>query len=214
MLKAVKTAELCHEEEGEWKNLVTRNMAKDPRVKEWTAEAKARLESIGIKTVSAFRNNFTDINAMLIEKDLEPFSESTMELMKECATTTALNTGHIVFASGIAVHKGDNQYRISVIHSTKFGYKDENGNVTEGIQEYFRRFTLIERPDGSTVWTREMKKAPIEDVGMIDEGDDPYDDMATDDEEDLLDAKDENGENGDELEGQSDVEVIAARMCF
>ena len=75
--------------------------------------------------------------------------------MRECAATTALNTGHIVFCAGIACHKGDNEYRIRVVHSTKFGKKDANGEVTTGVQEHYRRFKLARNAEtGQEYWTR------------------------------------------------------------
>jgi hypothetical protein len=211
MLKAVKTAELWHEEEGEWKSLVTRNLAKDPSVKEWVQCTRQKLETIGIKTVRDFRANANSINDLLEEKGESPLAESTLQLMKECSTTTALNTGHIVFASGPAVPVGDNEYRIPVIHSTKHGKLDEDGNVTEGIQEHFRRFTMVEGPDGSISWTREMKQSPVVDDLDNDDEDDPFDDMNPDDDDE---GATDSAESGDDLEGQLDVEVLAARMCF
>lgn len=214
MLKAVKTAELWQEESGEWKSFVTRNLAKDPSVKEWVQATQKKFENVGIKTVQQFRAHADSINTLLVEQGEEPVAESTLQLLKECSTTTALNTGHIVFASGPAVHKGDNEYRIPVIHSTKFGKPDEDGNPTEGIQEHFRRFTMVEGPDDSISWTREMKSCPVVDeLDGDDDDDDPFDDMNPDDDDDLP-TDNGSAESGDELEGQQDVEVLAARMCF
>lgn len=217
MLKAVKTAELWHEEEGEWKSLVTRNLAKDPVVKEWVQRTRKRLEAIGIKTVREFRTHANSINSLLEEHGEKPLAERTLQLMKECSTTTALNTGHIVFASGPAVAVGNNEYRIPVIHSTKFGKPDKDGNATEGIQDHFRRFTMIERSDGRISWTREMAQCPVVDDDDDDVMEDPFDDMNpedTDDDDEVVVAAADSAESGDELEGQLDVEVLAARMCF
>jgi hypothetical protein len=224
MLRAVKTAELWHEEEREWKHFVRRNLAKDAAVKEWADLTQKQLEMIGIQTVQQFRANADSVNDMLVGAGLPPLGESTLNLLKECSTTTALNTGHIVFASGPAVRvlggPDDSplvEYRIPVIHSTKFGKLDEEGNPTEGIQEHFRRFTMIEH-NGSVTWTRTMKQCPVVDDDP-DEDDDPFDDMNPDEDDELAattDSDSNTGESKEELEGQIpvDVEVLAARMCF
>lgn len=215
LLKAVKTAQLWHNEEGEWKNLVTRNVGQDASVKPWIETVKAKLAKIEIHSVKDLKAKFDSINELLQEKGEAVLSDETLKLMKECSETTALNTGHIVFASGPAELKGDNEYRIRVVHSTKFGKKDRKGNTTEGVQEYYRRFRLVQGPDGEDKWTREMRKAPVEED--LDDGDSDDDDL---DDDDPSDTESIPGEKeceegaGDELAGAVDVEVLAARMCF
>ena len=156
-------------------------------------------------------------NDLLKELGEEPIPDETLKLMKECAYTQALNTGHIVFASGPAELKGENEYRIRVVHSTKYGVPDRKGNTTQGVQEYFRRFRLVTGPDGEEKWTRDMKKAPVQDEP---DGDSDDDDLDDDDDDPEADTEEETAENegnectGDELAGAVDVEVLAARMCF
>jgi len=212
LLKAVKTAQLWHEEEGEWKNLVTRNVSRDPSIKPWVESMRKKLVAIGINTVHLLKAKIDIINDLLEEQGEAPLSQDTVRLMKECSETTALNTGHIVFAAGPAVLKGENEYRIRVVHSTKHGKKDGSGEVMQGVQEYFRRFRLVEGPNGPR-WTRDMWKPPADDSN--DNGD------SADDEPDDIDPEDDDAETdvemeepGDDLAGQTDVEVLAARMCF
>jgi hypothetical protein len=154
LLHAVKTSQLF------WKlrssgYLVTRNVAKDPRVKEWASAMQEKLHSIGITTVRQVHKNLDTINDKLELHGHSRLRQDTLRLLKECCETTAQNTGHIVFAAGRASHKGNNEYRIRVVHSTKHGKLDENGQVTTGVQEYFRRFIVME--DGT--WTRGAIKA-------------------------------------------------------
>lgn len=194
--------------------MVTRNVSRDPEVKPWVDATKQKLNKIGISTVKELRNKFDTINEKLEEAGETNFNEETLQLMKECAETTALNTGHIVFASGPAELKGENEYRIRVVHSTKYGKTDRRGNVTEGVQEYFRRFKLVTGPNGEEKWTREMKKAPLEET---DDGDTDDEDLDSDDPSDMEEETDDSREMeevGDDLAGAVDVEVLAARMCF
>lgn len=216
LLKAVKTAELWHQEEEEWKNLVTRNVGRDPQVKPWIEATKAKLAKIGVTTVLQLRQQFDVINDKLAEAGESVFHQRTLQLMKECAETPALNTGHIVFASGPAELKGNNEYRIRVVHSTKYGVTDRKGNMTEGVQEYFRRFRLEKDENGKDKWTRDMKKAPLEEATTDDDNDSADDDLDDDDDEDDTDNEDASKEEGggDELAGAVNVEVLAARMCF
>jgi hypothetical protein len=141
-----------------------RNYAKDPSVKSFAAETKQNLNSVGIMTVKELHANLGRVNSLLESRGLPPLSDELLKLARECAETTCENTGHIVFCSGPAVDKGGGQYRVRVVHSTKHGRKDENGVVTQGVQEYFRRFTLVQEEDcgGGSVqsyWTREMTGA-------------------------------------------------------
>jgi hypothetical protein len=133
LLYAVKTAQVFWELRSSGA-LVTRNVAKDPKVAKWAASVKEKLHTIGITKVRDVLNNLDDINEKLREHGLKEFRYDTLQLMKECAETTAQNTGHIVFAAGLARYKGNNEYRIRVVHSTKHGKLDENGQVTTGVQ--------------------------------------------------------------------------------
>jgi hypothetical protein len=147
--------------------------------------------------------------------------------------TNSLSTnrqGHILFAAGPAQRKGDNAYRIRVVHSTKHGKLDEAGQVVTGVQEYYKRFTLKVDDDGKPYWTREMQGIDVNPLlskenGDDDEADNPDDDMeASDDDipnpnddfeqEEVEENNNTNKEVGDDCAGQSQVEVIAARMCF
>jgi hypothetical protein len=234
LLKAVRVAQLWHEIR-DTGALVTSNMAHDPRVKPWVKEVKTKLAQIEISNIKDLYQNITTINDSLKKVNMAPFKTYTIELFRECCETTASNTGHIVFASGPAQLVGENEYRVRVVHSTKYGKKDENGNVTTGVQEYFRRFTLVEEEDGTTSWTRGMKvavnKLTEKPTHQCDETDDedenPVDDMEddgpTEDEDEEDNATNPNSgedhqevaiEQNDEVGGQSNIEVIAARMCF
>jgi hypothetical protein len=213
VLKAVKTAQIWHEEEGEWKNLVKRNVAKDPAIKPWTTEVKRKLAKVGISTVTQLKAQIDNVNALFEEQGEDPLTAATVQLMRECCETTSLNTGHIVFAAGPAVHMGNDEYRIRVVHSTKYGKKDDNGVPTEGIQEYFKRFRVVDGPDGQTHWTREMRKEEVvKGAGDVDTDDDDDIDIDDPEDEDKIDAEPE--EIFDDVGGQANVEVLAARMCF
>lgn len=220
LLKAIKTAELWHQEEEEWKDLVTRNVGRDPAVKPWVDATRKKLRMIGITTVKELRQKLNKLNDLLKEQGDDLLSDRMIQLMTECAYTQALNTGHIVFASGPAEKKGDNEYRIRVVHSTKYGVPDRKGNATEGVQEYFRRFRLETGQDGEETWTRDMKKSPVQDGNddddeggdLDDDDDDPDGNDTTDDDDSTEKEADEC--IGDDLAGAVDVEVLAARMCF
>lgn len=166
LLRAIKTAQLWHDAASAAQSAglppPARNFAKDPTVKEWVAETKRNLNTVGIRTIKDLYLGLSDVNELLEQAGLPPLGdEALLQLVRECAETTAQNTGHIVFCSGPAVDKGDGEYRIRVVHSTKYGRKDERGIVTQGVQEYFRRFTRVEErhPDTGdvvrTYWTRE-----------------------------------------------------------
>lgn len=211
LLKAVKTTQIWNNETAHAETgLVTRHVGQDPQVKAFVSATKQKLHAVGIFSCTELRAKFVQLNELLKEKQLEPIDDETLQLMKECAETTALNTGHIVFASAPAVRVSENEYRIKVVHSTKSGKTDEHGNSTEGVQEYYRRFQWIE---SSGRWTRQMKTAPLpEDKNAGDSADD--DDVDEDDPEDRDHGPSSYTESEDELAGQTDVEVLAARMCF
>ena len=237
LLHAVKTSQVF------WKlrssgALVTKNVAKDPEVIKWVADVREKMKAVGIKTVKDVYTNLDTINEKFESMGYPVLKPDTLRLLRECCETTAQNTGHIVFAAGRAIYKGNDEYRIRVVHSTKHGKLDENGQVTTGVQEYFRRFTLKE--DGT--WTRGMIKAKnaltdtppkqhkraASTVSIDADDEDPADDMEEDEdiinmssdgetssdlaEEDVSPPVQQSG--GDELSGQSNVDVIAARMCF
>ena len=201
--------------------LVTRNVARDPSIKVFVEDYMKRMHDIGIHTCTDLRASKDKINELLEAKGLIPIHEDTLQLMKECSLTTAANTGHIVFVAGPAVLCGDKDYRIRVVHSTSSGKPDANGNPTEGVQEYFREFTLVEEPDG-VKWTRAMNKVATlpENVKKIDGRGDINDnkDVEHGDPEDEDDGPRYEGNApesaADELSGLADVEVLAARMCF
>jgi hypothetical protein len=240
LLKAVKVAQMWKDETNAmgatedangklWKNLVTRNVARDPAVKEWVAEKKANLNSIGIKTGKELYINLLVVNEKLASEGKPMFDDVTLKLMRECFESRCENTGHIVFASGPAVHLGDNMFRVRVVHSTKHGKRDEvTGEIIQGVQEHFRKFKLVDNEDGISYWTREAivravklmpVMTPVPVVEDVEDDDNPNDDMEeTDDENDTilpLDPADESpATGGDDCAGGSEVEVIAARMCF
>jgi hypothetical protein len=212
--------------------LVTRNVGRDPSIKPFVAENKKKMNDIGIYSCTDLRANQKKINEFLAEKGIALLDEDTLQLMKECSETTALNTGHIVFCAGPAELRGDHEYRIKVVHSTSSGKLDPNGNPTEGVQEYFRRFQFLQGSanGGANKWTRGMKVATLpEDTTTIkttedeeednddiielgDPSDDEDDDGTTGDEQG--DAQQDPSSSNDELAGLADVEVLAARMCF
>jgi len=244
VLRAARTAQLWRDHEGgSWRQFTTRNLAKDPTVQQWVEAVKAKLHAVGIKTVKDLYTNLEHLNDLLRAANHQTMFQDTLALMKEICETRAQNTGHIVFAAGLAVHMGDGEYRIRVIHSTKYGKVDpQSGEVTTGVQEHYRRFRLVELEDGTTKWTRAMKAAkPLmpaaattnaceADLGKNSTNNDdvcPLNAAVSDDEDNLLDdMEDEEGEDPpiqeeaaepevmDELAGLAEVDVIAARMCF
>jgi hypothetical protein len=199
--------------------LVTRNVGRDPNIKVFVDDYEKRMNDIGIETCTDLRAKQDKINELLEAKGLSSIHDDTLQLMKECSLTTAANTGHIVFVAGPADLRGDKEYRIPVVHSTSLGKADENGNPTEGVQEYFREFTLVDGPDG-VKWTRAMNKVAAlpEDIKTIDDKGDINDnkDIEHGDPEDEDDGPRDDGPESaaDELSGLVDVEVLAARMCF
>jgi hypothetical protein len=225
VLKAVKTAQVWHAIRSSGA-LVTKNASKDPQVRPWIDAVKTKLNAIGICTAKDCYSNIGSINDKFVAGGYPKLDSNTLALMQECCETTASNTGHIVFAAGPAIHMGDGVYRIRVVHSTKYGKKNENGEVTTGVQEYFRRFTLTEDANGKPYWTRGMVKAlnlvTAGKEGQDTDDDDEDDIEETDEEDDLPNPNDGSGEQVeepneapmDELSGCSQVDVIAARMCF
>jgi hypothetical protein len=223
LLKAVKTAQLWREMDStdEWGNHLSRNVAKDPKVKPWVEAVKAKLNAVGIYTVRQLHAHLDTLNDELRAADYSALYRETIDLMRECVETTAQNTGHIVFCSGPALHMGDNEYRVRVVHSTKYGKLDANGEPTTGVQEYYKRFRLVENSDGTHLWTRTMRQAkPLIDPNapsngaVSDEEDNPLDDMEEEENQPPPEEEETTGEPEDELSGQAQVEVIAARMCF
>lgn len=245
LLRAIKTAQLWRDAADEAAAAgmdmpLARNYAKDPSVKIWVADTKQILNSIGIRTVKDLYENLGTVNERLAANELPCLTDALLPLARECAETLCENTGHIVFCAGPAVHKGNGQYRIRVVHSTKYGRKDENGVVTQGVQEYFRRFTLVEDGPSGPYWTRDMShtqpktRDPEEPESTAsaaatstttsttvsddegDDGDNPNDDMEEDPDEDEVgdDPAEEDASPIDDVSGEALVEVIAARMCF
>lgn len=222
LLKATKMAQIWTEQVGS-DPLHTRNVARDPTLKQWVQAVTTKLQAIGITTVKALKANLDSINDMLQENDFIPLKQDTLILMKECLNSTALNTGHIVFAAGPAVHKGDNQYRVPVVHSTKYGKVDDNGERTSGVEEHYRRFTMVQAEDGKISWTRAMKRAKPKEEDVVastseeedEEEDNPRDDMEEDDENQTDGIVEEQPEECVvEDTGPLQAEVMAVRMCF
>ena len=118
VLRAARTAQLWRDHEGgSWRQFTTRNLAKDPAVQTWVEAVKAKLHAVGIKTVKDLYVNLENLNEMLRAANHQTMFQDTLSLMREICETRAQNTGHIVFAAGLAVHLGDGEYRIRVIHS-------------------------------------------------------------------------------------------------
>jgi len=222
LLRCVRTAQLWRSQDrkSEWGNLVTTNVARDPRIKSWAELVKKKLNDVGIKTVKDVYLQIDEINNKLREKNYTLLKRDTLRLMKECAETTCKNTGHIVFVSGPAVAMGNDIYRVRVVHSTSAGCPDKDGRITQGVEEYYRRFKLTKK-NGKPYWTRPMKKVknPIIEKLQSSTDTEATGDETNDDEEDDEDDPDdevviEMEKPVDELAGQGEVEVIAARMCF
>jgi hypothetical protein len=178
LLQAVKTAELWNTAQLSGGLVTQHNVAKEPPVHEWVAKAKSDLAAVGIVTVKCLYDGLNTLQLRLKEKGLNAFNKEILDLMKQCYEATSDDTGHIVFVSGPAVNKGNDEYRVRVVHSTKYGNKNENGQVTTGVQEYYRRFVLKKDEHAVEYWTR--KQTAVR----------------------------------DEVAGQANVEVLAARMCF
>jgi len=130
LLKSVKTAQLWRNEPRSWDNLVAKNFAKDVRVQSWVKAVRNKLHAVGITTVKELRMKYNQINDLLIANNYIPLAQDTLSLIKECSETTAMNTGHIVFAAGPAVQVEENIFRVGVVHSTKHGKKDETFDQT------------------------------------------------------------------------------------
>ena len=213
LLKAVRTAQLWHENR-DTGALVTKNVARDGRVLPWVQEVKEKLACIDIFTHNDLYNSLSTVNSKLRKLGKKTFKPRTLHLIRECCETRSNNTGHIVFASGPAKYVGDNEYRVRVIQSTKYGKKDADGKFIKGVQEYYRRFTLVEEDDGTTYWTRDkMRLATKKLVGEpahedeVDDEDENRDDEVEDDRppEDEDDDATSNPNSGEVSSGQADV---------
>lgn len=178
LLQAVKTAELWNAAQLNGSLVTQHSIAKEPPVHEWVAKVKLDLAAVGIVNVQGLYDGLNTIQLRLKEKGLNAFNQEILDLMKQCYEASSDDTGHIVFVSGPAVNKGNDEYRVRVVHSTKYGNKNENGQVTTGVQEYYRRFVLNKDEHAVEYWTRKQTAAR------------------------------------DEVAGQANVEVLAARMCF
>jgi hypothetical protein len=178
LLQAVKAAELWNVAQLNGDLLTQHNVAKEPPVHEWVAKVKSDLAAVGIVTVKGLYDGLNNVQLRLKEKGLNAFNQEILDLMKQCYESTSGDTGHIVFVCGPAVNNGNDEYRVRVVHSTKYGNKNENGQVTTGVQECYRRFVVNKDEHAVEYWTR--KQTALR----------------------------------DEVAGQANVEVLAARMCF
>lgn len=241
VLKAVKTAQLWREEDDQLRPkglLITRNVMRDKRIKPWMEAVLLKLrQDYNITTVKGLRNLLT---LGEVEEDEKLFTPETIQLMLECVETSENNTGHIVFCAGQPVLLEEKDvgwiYRVPVVHSTKYGKVDENGVKMEGVQMHYRRF-LLTRETGR--WTRENKlrlKSPPEawtatttpirngggshvrnssgQVGYTTDEDDGLVEGPDDDPEDAVSGDDPAEEEGDDVSGLGDVEILAARMAI
>jgi len=219
LLTAVRMAQLWQEIR-ETGALVTKNIARDERVRPWVRSLKDKLALIDIFTVKDLYKNIRSINKRLRKIGKPCIRQRTLEMMKECCQTRVTNTGHIVFASGPMQYVGDNEFRVRVVHSTKYGKKDADGNVTTGVQEYYRRFNLVEEDDGTSYWTRQKRTKPVikqvvEKSHISDETDDedenPNDDMDEErspdyiEEEEPDDSSMSNPNSGEETTDQGET---------
>jgi hypothetical protein len=221
-LRAVQTAYLWNAETGrrsdhvidangrQWRNHITQNVASDPRVAAWVEATKVNLSLIGIGSVLVLYWKLDTINEQFQRRHLTPLlDDAIVDLLRECCESTSGNTGHIVFAAGPAVNMGpchhssinsgretgsasDAEYRIRVVHSTRRG-KTVRGTTVQGVQEYYRRFQLVQNQQGEEVWTRAM--APSKPLVSSSSSSIPSPQKT---------PRDDPG----------GVEVIAARMCF
>jgi hypothetical protein len=232
MLKAVRTAQLWHEIRNTG-GLVTKNVARDERVLPWVRTVKHKLGLIEIFSIKECYKELKTINSKLRKIGQSALTKRTLEMIRECCETRTTNTGHIVFASGPAQFVGDNEYRIRVVHSTKYGKKDAEGKFTTGVQEYYRRFTLVELDDGTTYWTRQKMRRvakklidkPAHAYETDDEDENPDDDMDEDRPPDYDDHEDDitNPNSGDDKQdgavqgaedgaAQSSIEAVVPRI--
>jgi hypothetical protein len=69
LLKVVQMAQLWHGERSNWENLVTRNCAKDPKVKTWVNQVKTKLNAIGIRTVKQLYKYLGSLHSKLKSLD-------------------------------------------------------------------------------------------------------------------------------------------------
>ena len=143
--------------------------------------------------------------------------------MKECLESTTANTGHLVFAAGPAVQVDDDIFRVRVVHSTSQGKKDKTGKAIVGVQEGCKRFSITHKSNGEVCFTVEAKgsksvlpSVEIEGDVVHDVADDRMEDIGAEQDESADASVEEEEEEvlGDDLSGHTDVQVIAARMCF
>ena len=199
LLKAVRTAQLWHEIR-DTGALVTKNVARDGRVLPWVEQVKDKLALIDIFTHNDLYQSLSTVNSKLRKRGKKTFMPRTLHLIRECCETRSNNTGHIVFASGPAKYVGGNEYRVRVIQSTKYGKKDADGNFIKGVQEYYRRFTLVEGEDGNTYWTRDKMRLSTKKLFL---GEPTHEDEVDDEEENRDDEVEDDRppeDEDDELE--------------
>ena len=179
LLKAVRTAQLYEEYDDETgEDLVDYNVAKDDAVAEWAVTLKNKLSSKetfgimdldGLKTVAAEVPSFwSDLKDYMDSENC--YENDTVDRMYEALYASEGNTGHIMFAAGLAELSGatadKEEYRVPVLHSTGFGKKYKGTKKRRrGVERSYRRFTRIL---ATNEWIRERGDGDLSGGGVVD----------------------------------------------
>ncbi|KAI2507541.1 hypothetical protein MHU86_6834 [Fragilaria crotonensis] len=179
LLKAVRTAQVYEEYDDETgEDLVDYNVAKDEAIEEWAMTLKDKLSSndaFGITDLAALRTLAAEVPSFW--SDLKEYMDSencyendTVDRMYEALYASEGNTGHIMFAAGLAEIVGKTadkeEYRVAVFHSTGFGRKYKGTNKRRrGVERSYRRFTRIL---ATNKWIRERGDGDLSGGGVVD----------------------------------------------
>jgi hypothetical protein len=179
LLKAVRTAQVYEEYDDETgEDLVDYNVAKDEAIEEWAMTLKNKLslqDTFGITDLHSLKTLAAEMPSFW--SDLKEYMDSesgyendTVDRMYEALYASEGNTGHIMFAAGLAEIVGKTadkeEYRVAVFHSTGFGKKYKGTNKRRrGVERSYRRFTRIL---ATNKWIRERGDGDLSGGGVVD----------------------------------------------
>ena len=180
LLKAVRTAQVYEEYDDETGDdtLVDYNVAKDDAVVEWAVTLKTKLsskETFGIMDLDDLKALAANVPSFW--SDLKDYMDSelcyendTVDRLYEALYASEGNTGHIMFAAGLAELVGTTtekeEYRVAIFHSTGFGKKYKGTNKRRrGVERSYRRFTRVL---ATNEWIRERGDGDLSGGGVVD----------------------------------------------
>jgi hypothetical protein len=120
--------------------MVHRNIAEDEAVRQWADSMVHTLAEIGIESLTSLRERIEDDDV----KNLLLCNKVEISILKEAMQSKAHDTGHVMFAAGLAEKVEENKWRVPVYQSTASSVQHR------GVQHGYRTFTLSER--GQWLW--------------------------------------------------------------